>query len=110
MLHEGARAALTVPNPNAAVKTAAVVAGMVAGADSIEDLDRLRHGWMSWLFTRIWAPPTLGTFLRSFTFGHVRQLDKVATQLLMNLAGHMPLLRDAGQICFVDVDDKVDLR
>ena len=41
-LHEGARAALTVPNPNAAVKTAAVVAGMVAGADSIEDLDRLR--------------------------------------------------------------------
>jgi len=33
---------LTVPNPNAAVKTAAVVAGMVAGADSIEDLDRLR--------------------------------------------------------------------
>jgi len=65
---------------------------------------------MSWLFTGVRAPSTLGTFLRSFTFGHVRQLDKVATQLLVNLAGHMPLLRDAGQICFVDVDDTVDLR
>jgi hypothetical protein len=106
-LHESARAVLTVPNPNAAVKTAAVVAGMVAGADSIEDLDRLRHGGMRRLFGGIRAPSTLGTFLRSFTFGHVRQLDKVATQLLVNLAGHAPLLRDADQICLVDVDDTV---
>ena len=106
-LHETAGAALTVPNPNAAIKVAAVVAGMVAGADSIEDLDRLRHGGMSRLFTGIRAPSTLGTFLRSFTFGHVRQLDKVATQLLVNLAGHTPLLRDAGRICLVDVDDTV---
>jgi Transposase DDE domain group 1 len=106
-LHETAGAALTVPNPNAAIKVAAVVAGMVAGADSIEDLDRLRHGGMSRLFTGIRAPSTLGTFLRAFTFGHVRQLDKVATQLLINLAGHTPLLRDTGQICLVDVDDTV---
>jgi hypothetical protein len=106
-LHESARAALTVPNPNAAVKVAAVVAGMVAGADSIDDLDRLRHGGMARLFGGIRAPSTLGTFLRTFTFGHVRQLDKVATQLLVNLAGHTPLLRDAGQICLVDVDDTV---
>ena len=106
-LHETAGAALTVPNPNAAIKVAAVVAGMVAGADSIEDLDRLRHGGMSRLFTGIRAPSTLGTFLRSFTFGHVRQLDRVATQLLVNLAGHTPLLRDAGRICLVDVDDTV---
>jgi hypothetical protein len=103
-LHETARAALTVPNPNAAIK---VAAGMVAGADSIEDLDRLRHGGMSRLFTGIRAPSTLGTFLRSFTFGHVRQLDKVATQLLVNLSGHTPLLRDAGRICLVDADDTV---
>ena len=106
-LHETAGAALTVPNPNAAIKVAAVVAGMVAGADSIDDLDRLRHGGMSRLFTGIRAPSTLGTFLRSFTFGHVRQLDKVATQLLVNLAGHTPVLRDAGRICLVDVDDTV---
>jgi hypothetical protein len=106
-LHETAGAVLTVPNPNAAVKAAAVVAGMVAGADSIDDLDRLRHGGMRRLFGGIRAPSTLGTFLRAFTFGHVRQLDKVATQLLVNLAGHTPLLRDAGQICFVDVDDTV---
>jgi hypothetical protein len=106
-LHESARAALTVPNPNAAVKVPAVVAGMVAGADSIDDLDRLRHGGMARLFGGIRAPSTLGTFLRTFTFGHVRQLDKVATQLLVNLAGHTPLLRDAGQICLVDVDDTV---
>ena len=106
-LRESARAALTVTNPNAAVKVAAVVAGMVAGADSIDDLDRLRHGGMARLFGGIRAPSTLGTFLRTFTFGHVRQLDKVATQLLVNLAGHTPLLRDAGQICLVDVDDTV---
>ena len=68
-LHETAGAALTVPNPNAAIKVAAVVAGMVAGADSIDDLDRLRHGGMSRLFTGIRAPSTLGTFLRSFTYG-----------------------------------------
>jgi hypothetical protein len=106
-LHESARTSLTVPSPNAAVKVAAVVAGMVAGADSIDDLDRLRHGGMGRLFTGIRAPSTLGTFLRSFTFGHVRQLDKVAAELLVNLAGHTPLLRDADQITFVDVDDTV---
>jgi len=106
-LNVTAGAALSVPNPNAAVKTAAVVAGMVAGADSIEDLDRLRHGGMRRLFGGIRAPSTLGTFLRTFTFGHVRQFDKVATQLLANLARHTPLLRDAGKICFVDVDDTV---
>jgi hypothetical protein len=47
---------------NAAAKTAAVVAGMVCGADSIDDLDLLRHGGMPRLFTDIRAPSTLGTF------------------------------------------------
>ena len=70
-LHETVRAALSVPSPNAAVKVAAVVAGMVAGADSIDDLDRLRHGGMGRLFSGVRAPSTLGTFLRAFTFGHV---------------------------------------
>jgi hypothetical protein len=105
-LHEAART-VTAPNPNAAVKTAAVVAGMVAGADSIDDLDRLRHGAMGRLFGGIRAPSTLGTFLRSFSFGHVRQLDRVAADLVVNLAEHTRLLVDADQICLVDVDDTV---
>ena len=42
------------------------------------------------------APSTLGTFLRAFTFGHVRQLDAVASRVLVNLAGQVPLLVGAG--------------
>ena len=106
-LQDVAADALTVPSPNAAVKVAAVVAGMVAGADAIDDLDRLRHGGMARLFTGIRAPSTLGTFLRSFTFGHVRQLDKVAATVLVNVAGHTPLLGDVDRVCLVDVDDTV---
>ena len=68
---------------NAHLKIASLVAGMVAGADSIEDMALLRHGAMGRLFTGVRAPSTLGTFLRSFTFGHVRQLDAVASRLLI---------------------------
>jgi hypothetical protein len=106
-LHDAAAQSLSVPSPNAAVKVSAVVAGMVAGADSIDDLDRLRHGGMGRLFGGIRAPSTLGTFLRAFTFGHVKQLNRVAAEVLVNLAGHTPVLRDADQLCFVDVDDTV---
>jgi hypothetical protein len=71
---------------------------MVAGADSIEDMDLLRHGAMKRLFTGIRAPSTLGTFLRSATLGHVRQLDAVASRLLINLAGQVPLLSGADEL------------
>src|SRR6478735_2524180 len=98
---------LSLSCPNADVKAAGVVAGMLAGADCIDDLDVLRHGGMGRVFSGIRAPSTLGTFLRSFTFGHVRQLDKVAAHVLVNLVGHTPLLRDADRVCFVDVDDTV---
>jgi hypothetical protein len=97
---------LTVPSPNPASKLSAMVAGMVAGADSINDLDLLRHGGMGKLFAGVRTPSTLGTFLRSFT-SHVRQLDKIAAGLLVNLAGHAPLLPGADQLCFVDIDDTV---
>ena len=60
---------------------------MVAGADSIDDMDVLRHGGMPRLFTGVRAPSTLGTFLRAFRFGHVRQLDAVAARFLASLAG-----------------------
>ena len=71
---------------NAATNILALVAGMVAGADSISDMSLLRHGGMARLFDEVRAPSTLGTFLRLFTFGHVRQLDAVAARLLGRLA------------------------
>ena len=92
---------------NAHVKVPALVAGMVAGAYSIDDMDLLRHGGMGRLFTGVRAPSTLGTFLRSFTFGHVRQLDAVAARFLAALAGTAPILPGADQGCYVDIDDTI---
>ena len=92
---------------NAHLKIPALVAGMIAGADSIDDMALLRHGAMKRLFTGVRAPSTLGTFLRAFTFGHVRQLDAVASRLLVNLAGQAPLLPGADQLAYLDVDDTV---
>jgi hypothetical protein len=55
-----------------------VVHGMVAGADRIDQMNVLRAGSTSLVLGhRVMAPSTLGTFLRAFTFGHVRQLDRV---------------------------------
>lgn len=96
---------VSVPAPNAYLKVPALVAGMVAGADSIEDMDLLRHGGMDRLFGGVRAPSTLGTFLRSFTFGHVRQLDSVASGVLAGLAQRTPLLPGADELTFIDVDD-----
>src|SRR4051794_28848009 len=98
---------LTVPAPNAPAKVRSLLAGMVAGADSIDDMDLLRHGAMDRLFAGVRAPSTLGTFLRSFTFGHVRQLDAVAARLLVQLTARTPLLPGAGQVAYVDIDDTV---
>jgi len=74
-LQELAQQHLTVPTDkgaNAGLQVASLVAGMVAGAASIDDLALLRHGGMGRLFANAYAPSTLGSFLRSFTFGHVR--------------------------------------
>ena len=96
---------------NAGAKITTLIAGMVAGADSINDMDLLRHGGMSRLFDRIYAPSTLGSFLRAFTFGHVRQLDAVASRFLINLAVQAPALVPApaatSGYVFVDVDDTI---
>ena len=81
---------------------------MVAGADSIDDMALLRHGAMGRLFDRAYAPSTLGSFLREFTFGHVRQLDAVASRFLTALAGRAPLLTaDPDELVLVDVDDSI---
>jgi hypothetical protein len=92
---------------NATAKVLALIAGMIAGADSISDMDLLRHGGMPRLFTDIRAPSTLGTFLRLFTFGHVRQLDAVAARLLARLARAAPILGNVDQVAFLDLDDTV---
>jgi hypothetical protein len=92
---------------NAAAKITALIAGMVCGADCIDDMDLLRHGGMPRLFDQIRAPSTLGTFLRLFRFGHVRQLDAVAATLLARLAVATGLLPGAGAVTFLDLDDTV---
>ena len=101
---------LTLPVPggvNAHLKIPAMVGGMVAGADSIDDMDLLTRGGMDRLFARVRAPSTLGTFLPAFTFGHVRQLDSVAATMLAELGRRSPLLAGADQLAHVDVDDTV---
>jgi len=101
---------LTLPakgGVNAHLKIPALIGGMVAGADSIDDMDLLRHGGMDRLFGGVRAPSTLGTFLRTFTFGHVRQLDSVAATMLAELATRSPLLAGADQIAHIDLDDTV---
>ena len=102
------RLSLDCPNPVA--KAACVIGGMLAGADSIEDLDLLRHGGMGRVFAGVRAPSTLGTYLRTFTHGHVQQLDKVGGRLLGGLAARVPGLLAGGDgegIAFVDVDDTI---
>ena len=68
---------------NPAAKVMSLLAGMVAGADSITDVDRLRLGGMDVAFGGVRAPSTLGTFLRAFTHGHVQQLNAVLRQTLI---------------------------
>jgi hypothetical protein len=85
-------------------KAAAVVAGMCAGADCIDDLDVLRHGGMGGLFGSVYAPSTLGSFLRFFTWGHSLQLEAASRDLLRALAARTPLLPDAERLTYVDVD------
>ena len=111
---------LSVPTDkgaNAGSKVTSLVGGMVAGADSIDDMALLRHGGMGRVFARAYAPSTLGSFLRAFTFGHVRQLDAVASRFLLTVAGLTGLLgartgpaaldTDGGGYALLDVDDTV---
>ena len=106
---------LSVPGDkgaNAGLKVASLVAGMVAGADSIDDMALLRHGGMGRVFARAYAPSTLGSFLRSFTFGHVRQLDALASRFLTRLAAQgeraAQVVGDGtGGRVLVDIDDTI---
>ena len=89
---------------NAHLKVPCLVAGMAAGADSIDDMDLLRHGAMSTLFGGVRAPSTLGSHLRSYTWGNVSQLEKAGREFLIALAREAPLLPGAGTLAFIDID------
>ncbi len=106
-----AGAHLSVPGDkgaNAGLKVASLVAGMVAGADSIDDMALLRHGGMGRVFERAYAPSTLGSFLRAFAFGHVRQLDAISSRFLVNLALQAPQVASGTDArMLVDVDDTI---
>jgi hypothetical protein len=68
---------------NAGAKVMTLVSAMALGADCIEDCDMLRAGRTGHVLGHgVAAPSTLGTFLRAFTFGHVRQLDRVLAEAL----------------------------
>lgn len=89
---------------NPAPKLATVIAGMCAGADCIDDLDIVRAGGMKSLFDGVYAPSTVGTLLREFTFGHARQLESVLREHLAGLCERIELLPGAKGRAFIDID------
>lgn len=97
---------------NVGAKISSLVAGMIVGADSIDDMNILRHGGMASLFGSVYAPSTLGSHLRAYTHGHVKQLGAVSSDFLAALGAKAPLLpvpsaRDGAPTVFVDIDDTV---
>lgn len=89
---------------NPAGKIATIVAGIAAGADGIDDLGVVRAGGMGRMFTAVYAPATLGQFLREFTHGHALQLASVLRAHLVGLVGCSDLLPGIGVRALVDID------
>ena len=89
---------------NPAPKLMTLIAGMCGGADSIDDIDVLRAGGMKTLFEGVYAPSTVGTLLREFTFGHARQLESVLGEHLVALCERVDLLPGADARVFIDID------
>ncbi len=87
---------------NADLKIPGLAAGMAAGGDSSDDMDLLRHGAMPDLPGGIRVPSTLGSHLRSFTWGNVLQLEMVGRLLLGGLARRAPLLPGRDTLAFAD--------
>lgn len=93
---------------NAGAKIGSIVAGMATGASTIDGLARIGHGGMPRLFTGTRAPSTLGSFLRWFSIGHVRQAQLVSRLILLNLVAGTPLLLPGvDQVAYVDIDAKI---
>ncbi|WP_445183396.1 IS1380 family transposase [Pseudonocardia sp. Cha107L01] len=89
---------------NPAPKLLTVIAGMCVGADSIDDLNVLRAGGIPIVVDHVYAPSTLGTLLREFSFGHARQLESVQREHLIGLAARTELLAGIDQQAFIDID------
>jgi len=89
---------------NPAGKLTSIIAGMACGADCIDDANVLRAGGTPRVFSEVYAPSTLGIFLREFTFGHAGQLAAVARAHLVALANRTPLLAGIEECAFVDID------
>jgi hypothetical protein len=89
---------------NPTPKLTSIIAGMAAGADSIDDLDVIRAGGMKKLFGGVYACATLGIFLREFTHGHVRQLSAVLRRFLVALAARTPVLTGITERAYIDID------
>ncbi|MEV6648959.1 transposase, partial [Amycolatopsis sp. NPDC051371] len=106
-----AAARIRIPGPagaNPNTKLMSLIAGMAAGADSIDDCDVLRNGAMDRLFRGIRAPSTVGTFLRGFDIGHTTALEAFAAQILTRLARTTSrLLPGIGDYAIVDLDSKI---
>lgn len=106
-----------VGKANPAAKVATLIAGLCTGADTIDGVDVLRTGATGRLFSSIYAPSTLGTFLRSMTEENFSQWDSVAADFVTGLAGVAPLLTPARRgtartgpgrdLFMVDIDDTV---
>jgi hypothetical protein len=76
----------------------------VGGADSIDDLDLIRSGGMPGLFGGVYAPATLGQFLREFTHGHCLQLASVLRAHLVNLVQRTGLLPGIADRALIDIE------
>ncbi|NMO05307.1 IS1380 family transposase, partial [Gordonia sp. TBRC 11910] len=106
-----------VGKANPAAKVATLVAAMCTGVDTIDGVDALRTGATRRAFTDIYAPSTLGTFLRSMTDDNAAQWDMIASQVVIGLAKRAPLLTPARRgsarsgpgrhFLMLDIDDTV---
>ena len=89
---------------NPAGKLTTIIAGMMCGADSIDDANLLRAGGTPRVFDEVYAPSTVGIFLREFSFGHANQLAAVARAHLIALAQRTALLPGTDERMFLDID------
>jgi len=99
---EASKVASGAANP--APKLATLIAGMCAGADSIDDVNILRLGGMKHLFGNLYAPSTVGTLMRELTFGHNRQLESVLRDHVVELADRVEILPGLTERAFIDID------
>ena len=89
---------------NADLKVGCLVAGMAAGADSIDNMGLLRHGAMDALFGGVRAPSTLGSHLRSYNWGTSCSWRRPAGSCWPGSPRQAPLLPGADVLAFIDID------